>query len=88
MGISSEALKSSSWAIGPSILRATDWPLKLNQCVIKKIRLKGPIVMSINAWSQNFSFSPISHSSKIPNTGSTEKSLNPVRGLKGSPHSC
>ena len=41
-GISSEALKKSSWVIGPSILRTTDWPFKSDTRVIDKIRLKGP----------------------------------------------
>ena len=41
-GISSEALKDSSWVIGPSILRNTDWPFMHNERVINKIRLKGP----------------------------------------------
>ena len=41
-GISSEALKESSWVNGPSILRTTDWPLKPDTRVIDKIRLKGP----------------------------------------------
>ena len=41
-GISSEALKESSWVNGPSILRTTDWPYKPDTRVIDKIRLKGP----------------------------------------------
>ena len=41
-GISSEALKESSWVNGPSILRTTDWPFKPDTRVIDKIRLKGP----------------------------------------------
>ena len=41
-GISSEALKESSWANGPSILRTTDWPNKPDTRVIDKIKLKGP----------------------------------------------
>ena len=41
-GISSEALKESSWVNGPSILRKTDWPYKPDTRVIDKIRLKGP----------------------------------------------
>ena len=41
-GISSEALKESSWVTGPSILRTTDWPLKPDTRVIDKIRLKRP----------------------------------------------
>ena len=41
-GISSEALKESSWVIGPSILKLTDWPFKPNTMVFDKIRLKGP----------------------------------------------
>ena len=40
-GISSEALKDSSWVIGPSILRITDWPFIPDERVINKIRLKG-----------------------------------------------
>ena len=40
-GISSEALKDSSWVIGPSILRTTDWPFIPDERVINKIRLKG-----------------------------------------------
>ena len=42
-GISSEALKDSSWVRGPSILRTCDWPFKPNTDVIKKIQLKGPL---------------------------------------------
>ena len=41
-GISSEALKESSWVNGPSILRTTDWPFKPDTKVIDKIRLEGP----------------------------------------------
>ena len=41
-GISSEALKESSWVNGPSILRTTDWPFKPDTRVIDKIRLTGP----------------------------------------------
>ena len=41
-GISSEALKESSWVNGPSILRTTEWPYKPDTRVIDKIRLKGP----------------------------------------------
>ena len=41
-GISSEDLKDSSWVIGPSILRTTDWPFIPDERVINKIRLKGP----------------------------------------------
>ena len=41
-GISSEALKESSWVNGPSILRTTDWLFKPDTRVIVKIRLKGP----------------------------------------------
>ena len=40
--ISLEALKDSSWVIGPSILRTTDWPFIPDERVINKIRLKGP----------------------------------------------
>ena len=40
-GISSEALKDSSWVIGPSILRTTDWSFIPDERVINKIRLKG-----------------------------------------------
>ena len=38
-GISSEALKESSWVNGPSVLRTTDWPFKPDTRVIDKIRL-------------------------------------------------
>ena len=41
-GISSEALKESSWVNGPSILRTTDWQFKPDTRVIDKIRLKEP----------------------------------------------
>ena len=41
-GISSEALKDSSWVTEPSILRTTDWPFIPDERVINKIRLKGP----------------------------------------------
>ena len=41
-GISSEALKESSWVNGPSILRTTDWPFKPDTRVIDEIRLKRP----------------------------------------------
>ena len=41
-GISSKALKESSWVNGPSILRTTDWPYKPDTRVIDKTRLKGP----------------------------------------------
>ena len=41
-GISSEALKDSSWVIGPSILRTTDWPFIPDERVINKIRLEDP----------------------------------------------
>ena len=40
-GISSEALKDSSWVIGPSILRTIDWPFIPDERLIKKVRLKG-----------------------------------------------
>ena len=38
----SEALKDSSWVIGPSILRTTDWPFIPDERVINKNRLKSP----------------------------------------------
>ena len=41
-GIYSEALKDSSWVIGPSILRTTDWPFMPDERLINKFRLKGP----------------------------------------------
>ena len=41
-GIFSEVLKDSSWVIGPSILRTTDWPFIPDERLINKIRLKGP----------------------------------------------
>ena len=41
-GISSIALKDSSWVIGPSILKTADWPFIPDELVINKIRLKGP----------------------------------------------
>ena len=40
-GISSEALKDSSWVIGPSILSTTDWPFIPDERLINKILLKG-----------------------------------------------
>ena len=40
-GISLEALKNSSWVIGPSILRTTDLPFIPDERVINKFRLKG-----------------------------------------------
>ena len=40
-GISSEALKHSSWVIGRSILRTTDWPFIPDEGVINKTRSKG-----------------------------------------------
>ena len=42
-GISSEALKESSWVNGLSILRTTDWQFKPDTRVIDKIRLKEPL---------------------------------------------
>ena len=41
-GIFSEALKDSSWVIGPNILRTTDWLFIPDERVINKTRLKGP----------------------------------------------
>ena len=41
-GISSEALKESSWVNRPSILRTTDWLYNPDTMVFDKIRLKGP----------------------------------------------
>ena len=41
-GISSEALKESSWVNVPRILTTTDWPFKPDTRVTDKIRLKGP----------------------------------------------
>ena len=40
-GISSEALKESTWVNGPSLLRMTDWLFKPDTSVIDEIRLKG-----------------------------------------------
>ena len=53
-GISSEALKESSWVSGPSILRTTDWPFKPDTRVIDKIRLKG-LSCDINICLENSS---------------------------------
>ena len=41
-GIFSEAFEDSSWVIGPSILRTTDWPFIPDERVINKISLKVP----------------------------------------------
>ena len=41
-GISSQALKDSSWVVGPSILRTNDCPFITGDRIINKIRLKGP----------------------------------------------
>ena len=40
-GISLEALRDSSWVIGPSIIRTTDWPFIPDEQVMNEICLKG-----------------------------------------------
>ena len=69
-GISSEALKESSWVNGPSILRTTDWPLKTDTRVIDKIRLKEPSC-DIDICLEN--------SSKIVVDVLTEKKFSPLK---------
>ena len=55
-GISSEALKDSSWVLGPSILMTTDWQLVPDERVIDKIRLKPPSCDVDYCWETSFSF--------------------------------
>ena len=74
-GIYPEALKDSSWVIGPSHLRTTDWPFIPDERVINKISLKGPSEDVDNCLENvdHLSSSPMSHPSNIPNTGSIGK---------------
>ena len=68
-GISSEALKDSSWVIGPSILRTTDWPFIPDERVINKIRLKGPSCDVDNCLETSSSFVTDVTSIKHPEHG-------------------
>ena len=69
-GISSEALKDSSWVIGPSILRTTDWPFKPDEPMIKKIRSNGPTCDFGNSLETSSSFITDVKSIKHPEHGS------------------
>ena len=68
-GISSEALKDSSWVIGPSIVRTTDWLFISHECVIKKIGLKGPSCDVDNCLETSSSFVTEVTSFKHPEHG-------------------
>ena len=68
-GISSEALKDSSWVIGPSILSTTDWPFIPDERVINKIRLKGSFCDSDNCLETSSSFVTDVTSIKHPENG-------------------
>ena len=68
-GISSEALKDSSWVIGPSILRTTDWPFIPDEHVINKIRLNGPSCDVDNCLETSSSFVTDVTSIKHPQHG-------------------
>ena len=69
-GIYSEALKDSSWVIGPSILRTTDWPFIPDERVINEIRLKGPSCDVDNCVETSSSFVTNVTSIKHPEYGS------------------
>ena len=75
-GISSEALKDSSWVFGPSILRTTDWPFIPDEHVIKKNRLKGPSCDSDNCLETSSSFVTDVTSIKHPVHGFNWKKFN------------
>ena len=68
-GISSEAIKDSSWVIGPSILRTNDWQFILDERVINKIRLKGPSCDVDNCLETSSSFVTDVTSIKNPEHG-------------------
>ena len=68
-GISSEALKDSSWVIGPSILRTTDWSFITDERVINKFRLKGPSCDVDNCLETSSSFVTDVTSIKHPEHG-------------------
>ena len=68
-GVSSEALKDSSWVIGPSILKTTDWPFITDERVINKIRLKGPSCDVDNCLETSYSFVTDVTSIKHPKHG-------------------
>ena len=68
-GIASEALKDSSWVIGPSILRTTDWPFIPDERVINKTRLKGPSCDVDNCLETSSSFVTDVTSIKHPEHG-------------------
>ena len=68
-GISSEALKDSSWVFGPSILRTPDWPFIPDERVINKIRLKGPSCDVDNCLEASSSFVTDVTSIKHPEHG-------------------
>ena len=80
-GISSEVLKDSSWVIGPSFLRTTDWPFIPDERVINKFRLKGPSCDVDNCLETLSSFVTMSHPLNIPNTGSIGKGSVPLRDI-------
>ena len=80
-GISLEALKNSSWVIGPSILRTSDLPFIPDKRVINKIRLKGFFGVD-NCLETHFPPSPMSHPTNIPNKCSIGKSSVPSRDIK------
>ena len=67
--IFSEALKDSSWVIGPSILRTTDWPFIPDERVIKKTSLKGPSCDVDNCLETSSSFVTEVTSIKHPDHG-------------------
>ena len=81
-GISSEALKDSSWVIGPRFLRTTDWPFVPDECVIIKIQLKGPSFEVDNCLETSYSFVTDVTSINIPNTGSIGKCSILIQDLK------
>ena len=77
-GISSEALKDSSWVIGTSLLRTTGWPFIPDERVIKKTRLKGHSCDVDNCLETSSSFVTDVTSIKHPENGFNWKGSVPL----------
>ena len=81
-GISSEALKDSSWVIGPSILRTKDWPFIPDERVINKFRLKGLSCDVDNCLETSSSFVPDVTSIKHPENNFNWERFSSFTGYK------
>ena len=80
-GIYLKAVTDSSSVFGPSVLSTTDWPFIPYECVIIKIRLKGPLYVD-DCLETSSSFVTDVTSIKHPNRGSIGEGLVPLCDIK------